>query len=280
MTFYDAMAHTFTTIATGGFSTHPLSVGGFNSTAINLVIVFFMILAGVNFALHYRFLKGDFLSYSRNGEFRMYLLFLLGATLLLTVLVFWNGNEKAIWTSYEHALFQAVSIMTTTGYCTADYETWHTLAAMILFFMMFIGGSAGSTGGGIKVIRVVLLAKIAYREMLRLLFPASVVVIKQDGEAVSERIVAGVTGFAILAAALFIFSTLFLSAFGLDFITAMSATAACMYNIGPGLGDVGPYDNYTGLPILLKWWLSFCMIVGRLELYSVLILTAPNFWRR
>ncbi len=280
MNFYEALCHTFGTVATGGFSTHPLSVGGFNSTAINLVIVFFMILAGVNFALHYRFLKGDFLSYSKNGEFRMYLLFLLGATLILTLLVFWNGNEKAIWTSYEHALFQAVSIMTTTGYCTADYETWHTLAAMILFLMMFIGGCAGSTGGGIKVIRVVLLAKIAYREMLRLLFPASVVVIKQDGEAVAERVVAGVTGFAILAAALFIFSTLFLSAFGLDFITAMSATAACMYNIGPGLGDVGPYDNYAGLPLLLKWWLSFCMIVGRLELYSVLILTAPNFWRR
>ncbi len=280
MNWYEALCHTFGTVATGGFSTHPLSVGGYESTAINLVITVFMILAGANFVLHYRFLNREFHSYQKNGEFRTYIMLLLTSVIILTVVVWINGNEEGFWNCFEHSLFQAVSIMTTTGYCTSDFETWFPLAGMILFFLMFVGGCAGSTGGGIKVIRFVLLAKIAYREMVRLLFPTSVVVIKQDGEAVPERVNAGITGFAILAATLFIVSTLFLSAFGLDFTTAMTATAACMFNIGPGLGDVGPYDNYAGLPIILKWWLSFCMIVGRLELYSVLILTAPNFWRK
>ena len=280
MNLYEALCHTFGTVATGGFSTHPLSVGGYESSAVNWVIIFFMAVAGANFALHYRFLKGEYTGYARSGEFRIYILFLLVGTLVLTLLVGWSGVEGGWLRSFEHSAFQVVSIMTTTGFCTANFEEWPQVAGMILFFLMFVGGCAGSTGGGMKVIRVVLLAKIAYREMVRLLYPTSVVVVKQDGQGVNDRILYGIAGFFILVGAIFVFSSLLLSAFGLDFITSMTATAACLFNIGPGLGDVGPYDNYAGLPVLIKWWLAFCMIVGRLELYSVLILTAPRFWSR
>ena len=280
MNLYEALCHSFGTVATGGFSTHPESIGGYNSHAINWVIIVFMIIAGANFALHYRFLKGEFSCFWRSSELRIYIFFILAGTLLITLLVGGSGIEGNWFRSFEQSAFQVVSIMTTTGYCTADFATWPKMACMLLFFLMFVGGCAGSTGGGMKVIRIILLAKIAYREMLRLLYPTSVVIIKQDGEPVSDKVLYGISGFFILVGAIFIFSTLLLSAFDIDFITSITATAACLFNIGPGLGAVGPTQNFATLPLLVKWWLSFCMIVGRLELYSVLILTAPRFWMR
>ncbi len=280
MTVFDALCHAFGTVATGGFSTHAQSVGGYNSSAINYVISFFMILAGTNFALHYRFLKGKTTSHWKSGEFRVYFGFIAVATFALTALVYFNKNETSLLSAFEHGLFQAASIMTTTGFATADFEVWHPLAQMGLFLLMFVGGCAGSTGGGMKVIRIVLLSKIAYREMYRLLYPAAVVMIKLDEKTVPDKVLSGISGFFILATAMFILSIGILSAHGIDFVTAMTATAACLFNIGPGLGEVGPYDNYASLPVLIKWWLSFCMVVGRLEFYSVLILTAPDFWRR
>jgi trk system potassium uptake protein TrkH len=280
MGWFDAVCHAFGTMATGGFSTHPLSVQGFESSTINYVITFFMILAGANFALHYRFLKGDLKSYIRNGEFFTYLSIIGASTLLLTGLVFLQQENKDIFYALEHAAFQTASIITTTGFATADFEQWYPVAQMGLFYLMFIGGCAGSTAGGIKVMRIMILAKYAHREMKRLIYPTSVIMLKMDDKTVPEQVAEGIVGFFILTVVMFILSTMLLSAYGLDFITSLTATAACMFNIGPGLGDVGPYDNFSGLPALLKWWLSFCMIVGRLELYSVLILTAPEFWRK
>ncbi|MBZ0257314.1 TrkH family potassium uptake protein [bacterium] len=280
MSVFDALCHTFGTVATGGFSTHSLSVGGYNNSAVNYVISFFMILAGANFALHYRFLKGQTNSYFKSAEFRAYFGIIIFSTLALTYLVYFDEDQPTLLASFEHGLFQAASIMTTTGFATADFEVWHPLAQVGLFLLMFVGGCAGSTGGGIKVVRVVLLAKIAYREMYRLLYPAAVVMVKMDEKTVPDKVLSGISGFFILTSAVFILSILILSAHEIDFVTSMSATAACLFNIGPGLGAVGPYDNYAGLPILIKWWLAFCMVVGRLEFYSVLILTAPDFWRR
>lgn len=280
MNLYEALCHAFATVATGGFSTHPQSVGGYESAAVNYVIVFFMAVAGCNFALHYRFMRGEWNAHWRNGEFKAYLGILAGAVLILTLFVKMEGDEATWAESIEHSAFQAVSIMTTTGFATADYEAWHPMGQVLLFYLMFVGGCAGSTGGGIKVIRAVLLAKFAYREMYRLIYPTSVSLIKQDGETVAPRVADGVLGFLVLVAATFMISTLFLSLYGLDFVTSLSATAACLFNIGPGLGEVGPYDNYAALPGAVKWWLSACMVIGRLEVYSVLILTAPEFWRK
>lgn len=280
MSWYEALAHTFGTVATGGFSTMPYSVGDYNSASINGIVTFFMMVAGANFALHYRFLKGEYWVYFKSGEFRVYLATIVVSTLTIALLVSHSGLIEGIGKTTEHSLFQVVSIMTTTGFCTIDFELWPDMACMLLFFLMFVGGCAGSTGGGIKVIRLILLAKIAYREIYRLLYPTAVVIIKQDGEPVPDRVLSGIAGFFILVSAVFVFSSLLLSAFGLDFLTSMSATAACLFNVGPGFGLVGAYDNYAALPHLVKWWLSFCMIVGRLEFYSVLILLAPSFWRR
>lgn len=280
MSWFDAVCHAFGTMATGGFSTHPLSVQGYGSSTINYVITFFMILAGANFALHYRFIKGDLKSYIRNGEFCVYLSIIGVAILFLTGLIFLQQENNDILYAIEHAAFQTAAIITTTGFATADFEEWYPIAQMGLFYLMFVGGCAGSTAGGMKVMRIMILAKYAYREMKRLIYPTSVIKLKMDEKTIPEQVAEGIVGFFILTVVLFIFSTMLLSAFGLDFITSLTATAACMFNIGPGLGDVGPYDNFSGLPALIKWWLAFCMIVGRLELYSVLILTAPEFWRK
>ncbi len=280
MTWFDAVCHAFGTMATGGFSTHSSSVGGYESSAINYVITVFMILAGTNFALHYRCLKGDIKGYFQNGEYCVYLWLIAGATAVLTGLLFLQHRELGIFYAFEHAIFQAVSIITTTGFATADFEEWHLFGQMGLFYLMFIGGCAGSTAGGMKVIRIVQLAKFAYREIKLLIYPTAIIKIKQDGKTVPEEVAGGIIGFFILVVVLFILSSLILSAAGLDFTTSLSATAACLFNIGPGLGDVGPYDNYANMPVAIKWWLSFCMIAGRLELYSVLILTAPEYWRK
>ncbi|MFH1738288.1 MAG: potassium transporter TrkG [bacterium] len=285
MDLFEALCHTFGTMATGGFSTKGASVGEYNSSYVNWVITIFMLIAGANFALHYRFLTGDLKTYFKSEELRVY-----GIIVIVSlILVVGSLQYHHIATDYmvnslgghiEHGAFQVGSILTTTGYCSTDFEQWPHTARMLLFVLMIIGGCAGSTGGGAKVVRIVLVFKTGYREVLRLIRPKAVYLVRLDRRPVPEKVVAGVVGFIILYVGIATFSVLFLSILNMDFVTAMTATAASLSNIGPGLELIGPYDNYAWMPLIAKWWLCFLMILGRLEIYSVLVLLAPSFWRR
>lgn len=296
MSLYEALCHTFGTVATGGFSTHAQSVGGYNSSYINWVIVVFMLIAGANFALHFRLLRGEGFVHWKSSEFRFYVGIFLFVTFALVALP-WNWGPQTeglglreAWISgwglddwprrVEHAAFQTAAILTTTGYATQDFEVWHPLACMLLFLLMSMGGCAGSTGGGSKCIRIQLLFKSARREVARLLYPKAVLPVRQDGRSVPEKVIAGVIGFIILFLIFFTLSVLFLSLLGLDFVTAITATASSLGNIGPGLGQVGPTDNYFWMPTAAKLWLVLCMLLGRLEIYSIVVLFSPAFWRR
>ncbi len=296
MSLFDALCHTFGTVATGGFSTHAQSVGGYDSRYINWVITIFMLIAGASFALHFRLLRGEGIVHRGSGEFRFYIGLFVAVTLLLVIVPWQWGAEmetmptQEAWKEgwgvqswvgrIEHAAFQTASILTTTGYATQDFELWHPVACMLLFVLMSVGGCAGSTGGGVKCIRIQLLCKSAAREVKRLLYPKAVIHVRQDGRPVTDKVMAGIIGFIILFGIFFVLSVVFLSALGLDFVTATTATAASLGNIGPGLGAVGPTDNYLWMPSLAKLWLILCMLLGRLEIYSIVVLASPAFWRR
>jgi trk system potassium uptake protein TrkH len=284
MTWFDALCHTFGTMATGGFSTQNLSIGQYNSVYFDVVIIIFMFLAGTNFSLHYRALRGDFKSYIRDSEFRFY-----GLTLFLCIsLIAWNTMTASVsqvvfesfGTALRYAAFQVVSITTTTGYVTFDFEQWPALSQFILLILMFFGGCAGSTGGGMKHVRLLLLVKQGYVEVKRLILPYAVLPIKLGDRVVPQEVMTHVLGFFFLFIGIFAIVTCIMAALGLDLISAAAATIATMGNIGPGLGTVGPIDNYTHIPTLGKFILSFCMLLGRLELYTVLVLFAPQLWRR
>lgn len=279
MSLFDALCHTFGTMATGGFSTRNASIAAFDSAYIEYVILLFMLIAGANFSLHFRFATRDWGCYSRNREFRFYLYIIAAATLLVVVAATFDSasdGEQAVRT----ALFQVVSILTTTGYATADYELWSFSAQFVLFGLMFIGGCAGSTGGGMKIIRVHLLLKFVAREITRLLHPRAVVPVRMTGSAVPRDVVANILGFFVLFIGCFAVGVFLLAEIGLDMPTAFGAVAATLGNVGPGLGDVGPTDNYAGLPAAAKWILALLMLLGRLEIYTVIVLFSPVAWKR
>ncbi len=278
LNLFDALTHTFGTMATGGFSTYNKSIAAFDSAYIHYVIIFFMIIAGSNFSLHYRFLRGDWTIYFQNKEFRYYITIIgLGLSIILFDTFFLYNNLAR---SFQDTLFQVVSIMTTTGYGTADYEQWSTNSQFVLFILMFIGGCAGSTGGGMKVMRIYLLIKFVFSEIIRLIHPHAVVSVRLNNAAVSRELITNVMGFFVLAIFLFSSGVFILTALGLDILTAFGATAASLWNIGPGLGAVGPTDNYAHIPWVGKWVLSFLMLAGRLEIFTVLILFSPSYWRK
>ncbi len=279
MNWFDALCHTFGTMATGGFSTKNTSLGFYDSALIDYIVVFFMILAGLNFALHYRALKGKPLDYFKDREAKIFLSIIGFATLLIGVDV-WRVTGHQLLKTAQDSLFQVVSILTTTGYGTADYEGWSTLSQVILFFLMFFGGCAGSTGGGIKIIRTIILFKLGLNEIKRLIHPNAVYSIRIGKIVVPREIANNIGGFFLLHVALTVFGILFMSALGLDFETAFGSVAANINNIGPGLGDVGPTENYANIPIIGKWFLSFLMLAGRLEIFTVLILFTFSFWRK
>ncbi len=279
MSFFDALCHAFTTMPTGGFSTQNASIAQYDSLYFDVIFIIFMVLAGINFSLHYQLLRGRTLAIWRDAECR----FFLGVVLLLSLIVSWDvygSIFESIGRSLRYGTFQVVSILTTTGYATYDYEQWPAMSQLILLLCMFLGASAGSTGGGMKCLRIMLCFKFCYKELFAIVHPRAVSTIKIGGRTVPADVMRSVLGFMALYMGLFGLSSVLLAGMGVDFVTAFGAVAATMGNIGPGFGMVGPVENYAQLPYLGKWLLIWCMLLGRLEIYTMLILLVPEFWRK
>jgi len=280
MTFFDAIGHAFSTVAIGGFSTHDASMGHFqNQPMIELVAIIFMFLSGINFALHFLAWRGfNIKPYFNDAEFKTYVTVLVVISIITTFYLHINNTFDDFNHALLHGVFQVVSIGTTTGYTTSNYALWPGFLPVLLLFASFIGGCAGSTGGGMKVIRFLLLLKQGVREVTRLVHPNAVIPIKVGGKPLPERVVDSVWGFFATYVAIFSIILLLLMLAGLDQVTAFSAVAACMNNLGPGLGDVSLH--YAGLPDFTKWILCFAMLLGRLEIFTLLVLLTPAFWRK
>jgi trk system potassium uptake protein TrkH len=280
MSVFDALCHTFGTVATGGFSTRNASIGAYDSAYIDYVIIVFMLLAGTSFALHYRLLRGDIRAYVRSREF-LFFLSIIGIALVIIIgLDTFLLYHRNVGLTIRKTLFQVVAILTTTGYGTADYGKWAFSSQFVLFILMFIGGCAGSTGGGMKVMRIHLLVKVVFTEFTHLLHPHAVRPVRIGQNVIPRDVVSNVVGFFITFLLIFVLGVLVMSALGLDMATSFGAVAAAINNIGPGLGDVGPSDNYSHIPAAGKWILAFLMLVGRLEVFTVIILFSPSYWRK
>jgi trk system potassium uptake protein TrkH len=279
MPLFDSICHAFSTMPTGGFSTQSASIAQYNRAYFEGVITFFMILAGVNFSLHFKFLKGDFRVFGRDPECRVFLS-ILAILILLVTLNIYGTVYHSMGTALRYATFQVTSIITTTGFVTSNYVNWPALSQIILLLCMFIGAMAGSTGGAIKVMRIILLVKHGYQEIFRLIHPHAVRAIKLGGKPVPAEVLNSIGGFFILYLGLFILAVIIMSAIGLDIVTSFASVAATIGNVGPGFGLVGPVKNYLSIPDLGKWVLIFCMLLGRLEIYTVIILLAPAYWRK
>jgi trk system potassium uptake protein TrkH len=276
---FNALCHAFTTMATGGFSTKSASVAHFQSALIDGIITVFMFLAGVNFSLHFYALRGNFSRYAKSSEFKFYCSVVLAATIIVTVSTMQSG-QSSIAEALRYASFQVVSIITTTGFATADYELWPVLSQMLLLSLMFFGGMVGSTGGGMKQVRIMLMFKQAYRELYHLIHPRALTALKLDDKNVPKETLGGIWGFLFLFILISVIATLIMTALGIDIITSASTVISSMANVGPALGDAGPTENYASIPAAGKWVLAFCMLVGRLEIYTVILLFMPMFWRK
>lgn len=279
MSVFDSLCHTFGTMATGGFSTRNTSIAAYDSVYFDIVITIFMLVAGANFTLHYNVLRGRPAVMFRDPEFRFFMCVFVVFTLFSTFSI-WGENYDSFFEALRYASFQVATIITTTGYATADYELWTPLPQALLLLLMFLGGSAGSTSGGMKCMRIMLLLKHAYQELIRLIHPRAVTSVKLGGRNVKPDVLSSITGFFLLFLGLFIVCSFLLAGMGVDIVTSFSAVVASIGNIGPGLGGVGPTDNYAAIPLLGKWLLVFCMLLGRLEIYTVIILFIPEFWRK
>jgi trk system potassium uptake protein TrkH len=279
MSLFDALTHTFGTLATGGFSPKNRSVGYFDSGFIHIVVTVFMMLAGMNFILHYDLIRGKLRKVFANVELRAYLAIFAGATLIIAFTLY-GSSYGNFGVSLRQSAFQAASILTTTGFTTADYATWPFLAKAILFTLTFIGGCSGSTGGGIKVIRIVALFKLGIHEMKQMAHPRGVFSLRLGRGSLKKDMVYSIAGFFFLYLFMLLLTTLVVASGGNDLITSLSSALVTVGNIGPGFGRVGPTLNYAFYSDYIKWFLSFAMMVGRLEVYTVLVLLTPRFWRR
>ncbi|MRT93500.1 TrkH family potassium uptake protein [Ancylomarina sp. 16SWW S1-10-2] len=278
MSFFDAINHSLTTMATGGYSTKQASVGYFDSAYLQYVIIAFMFIAGTNFTLSYGLVSGRFRKIFKDEEFRFYSYIVLLFTAVITIGIILTSNmgyEQA----FRDSLFTVVSIITTTGYATADYLLWIPFLGMLVFVLMFVGGSAGSTGGGVKVVRILLLFKNSFYELKRLIHPNAVIPTRYNQRVVSERTVTNILAFFVFYIIIVMFSTVVMSFWSRDVFSALSAVATTLGNIGPGFSEIGPMENFSALPDFAKWFLSFLMLLGRLELFTVLVLFSPSFWK-
>jgi trk/ktr system potassium uptake protein len=279
MNFFDAVNHSLTTMATGGFSTKQASIAYYASPFIQYVIIVFMFLAGMNFSLHYFLLHREFRQVGSNEEFKFYSFLLIAFTTIITIGLL-TTHSFGFETTFRDSLFQVVSIITTTGFVTVDYELWGVFYHALFFLMLFIGGSAGSTGGGVKAVRHLLLIKNSALELRRLVHPRAVIPVRYNNVSVSKDIIFNIMAFLLFYLAIFVTGTIVMTLIGLDFLTAMGSVATCLGNVGPGIAGVGPADNFAHIPDIGKWILSFLMVLGRLELFTVLIIFSPSFWKK
>ncbi len=280
MSLYDALIHTFGTVGTGGFSSYNDSIGAFDSSYIRLVISFFMVAAGVNFSLYYALYQGNWRRVVRSDELKLYLGIVLTATVLITLSL--QGHVVgSLWIRFQHALFQVSSFVTTTGYTTVDYEQWPAFAQAVLFFLMFVGGSAGSTAGGIKVVRWLVAGKIIRHEMRKILHPRAYSSLHVNGRPIAAETINTVVAFLFLYGLLFLGGSLLIALLEqTDILSAASSAAATLGNIGPGFGIVGPEETYSHFSHASNLLLAMLMLLGRLELFTFFLLFTPNFWRQ
>ncbi len=291
MSFFDAINHALCTLSTGGFSTKNASVAYWNGQPIiQYIIIFFMFLAGTNFVLSYFAFKGKVQKIIKDDEFKLYFWFIAIFTIIAALIIYFRAdvsassvNHPMVWgegeSAFRHALFQVLAIVTTTGFVTADYTMWTPFLVVFFFGLMFLGGSAGSTSGGVKVVRHLILIKNGFLEFKRTLHPSAILPVRYNKRAISGDIVFNILGFFILYMLSFIIGSLGFSIMGIEFKSAIGLAASTLGNVGPAIGDFGPVNNYAPLPAAGKWWASFLMLIGRLELFTVLILLTPFFWR-
>jgi trk system potassium uptake protein len=281
MTFHEAITHAFATMATGGFSTRNGSAGEFDSASIDAVITFFMLLAGVNFSLYHEVWQGRWRRVMQDRELWAYLAIIGVATLLVTAQIWgMDARHGQLTTSFRYASFQVVSVVTSTGFGSDDFDLYPSMSKLLLIMLMFIGGMAGSTAGGMKVIRFVVILKAIHAEIYRVFRPQGVIAIRVGGAPLQQEVVHSIAVFLMLGMLVFGVSSLYMAYLGLDIVSAPTSVAACLFNIGPGLARVGPTQSFAFIPDAGKVVLSLCMILGRLEFMTLLVLCLPEFWER
>lgn len=279
MSIFDSFVYTFGTVGTGGLATKNASVGAYKSTYIHMVIGTFMLLSGVNFSLYYSIFQGKVKDILKDEELRLYLIIVFIAVFAIGVNLYMTSYSK-LGLAFRDSFFQVSSIITTTGYTTANFDIWPSFSKAILLLLMFIGGSAGSTAGGMKVIRVLVLLKLVKREILKIFHPRAVIPIKTNGKILPNETIAGINSFMSLYVIIFALSTILITLEGVDLISAASSVAATLGNIGPGLGFVGPTNTFNGYSQIAKVFFSLLMLLGRLELFTIIALLAPRNWTR
>jgi trk system potassium uptake protein TrkH len=279
MPLFDSCIHTFGTVGTGGFSSKNISVGAYNNIYAEVIITIFMLISGANFSLYYQMMKGNVKALLKDEEFRFYITVVFTSILFITVNLY-KYSLYSLGEALRHSSFQVASIITTTGYSTVDFDKWPVFSKMILFFLMFIGGCAGSTGGGIKNIRILLLIKAVKAELMQIIHPRAIYHVRFGGKTVDGKVLSGIKSFFFAYFFIFVTAVFLVSIDGFDMITTLSSVAATLSNIGPGFAMVGPMGNFSQMSVLSKLVLSLTMLIGRLEIYPMLLLTVPSFWRK